>query len=298
MYRPALARSSRVGFFGEVMRAIASSQLFLLLLAVGLAGPGCEVRRSGSRGGGNGGSWFDDDDADDDDDDDDDFSDIDGDGLSRTFEALIGTDPNSADTDEDGFEDGEEYLAFFDPLDNDDFPYEGPYLRRPTPTRDVWEDLSRNAGWNEGDFSRDWWMADQNGQELRLRRFYGQVILIEVVAEWCGPCRAAAEELEEEWTERRDDGFMSFTILTEGPLVGDPPQAGRWAGDFNLTSAIIEDPDRDVASRYMTNAYPSYTIIDRNFQIVDLDLQGGSPDWNLIDDLLDEAPPQVDYPMP
>ena len=43
--------------------------------------------------------------------------DTDGDELLDQFEAYIGTDPAEADSDGDGFTDGEEYLNYFDPDD-------------------------------------------------------------------------------------------------------------------------------------------------------------------------------------
>ncbi len=44
--------------------------------------------------------------------------DTDGDGLPDWFEALLGTDPDMYDSDEDGTSDGEEYASGRDPLDS------------------------------------------------------------------------------------------------------------------------------------------------------------------------------------
>ncbi|HMP73050.1 MAG TPA: hypothetical protein PKE55_07280 [Kiritimatiellia bacterium] len=50
-----------------------------------------------------------------------DTTDWDGDGLSRSWELSLGTDPGNPDTDGDGILDGDEFLAGTDPLDPDDF---------------------------------------------------------------------------------------------------------------------------------------------------------------------------------
>jgi hypothetical protein len=57
------------------------------------------------------------------------ISDVDKDGLTAAEERYYGTDPNNADTDGDGYKDGDEVKAGYDPLgpgkldsDNDGFP--------------------------------------------------------------------------------------------------------------------------------------------------------------------------------
>ena len=68
-----------------------------------------------------------------DDDDDDGDQDNDGDGLTDAFEVKIGTDPNSLDTDEDGYSDPEEHLNYFFADDSTDWPYVGGYPRQAIP---------------------------------------------------------------------------------------------------------------------------------------------------------------------
>ena len=171
-------------------------RLVLLALVAALLLPAC-TRRS-SRGGGGGGGGGDDDDAvatnDDDAADDDDAAtddddagtddddagtqDTDGDGLTDAFEARIGTDPDDRDTDGDGFEDDEEHLNYFFANDPTDFPYQGDYPRGPIPTSVAGE------GWGQGQVSNNWTVIDQYGEALQLHRFYGNVVVVELAADW------------------------------------------------------------------------------------------------------------------
>ncbi|MCO4772969.1 MAG: hypothetical protein KDA24_23250 [Deltaproteobacteria bacterium] len=165
--------------------------LLALLLLLGMALPACTVRSG--RGGGGGGGGSDDDDsasADDDDaandddasDDDDDGTntdpDPDDDGLTTTFEQSIGTDPFDPDTDGDGFDDGEEHLNYFFADDPTDYPYIGDYPRGPIPASVA------GQGWSQGSISNNWTHEDQHGQDLQLHRFYGNVVVVELAAEW------------------------------------------------------------------------------------------------------------------
>ena len=125
----------------------------------------------------------DDDDAigDDDDaigDDDDASGDSDGDGLSDSFEGEIGTDPHDMDSDGDGFNDGVEQLSYFFPDDSSDWPYLGDYPRQPIP-RTV-----SSSGSGLGLVPSNFTSTDQHGQDISLHRFYGNVVVVELAAEW------------------------------------------------------------------------------------------------------------------
>ena len=124
--------------------------------------PACS---SGGRGGGGGGDG-------------DTPTDTDGDGLNDDFEDRIGTDFENPDTDGDGFSDSEEHLNYFFADDETDFPYFGEYPRGPIP-RSVDGD-----GWSLGDVSDNWTGVDQYGEELQLHRFYGNVVVVELAADW------------------------------------------------------------------------------------------------------------------
>jgi len=228
--------------------------------------------------------------------------DNDEDGLSNGFEEEIRTDPDLADTDGDGFSDAEEHLTYFSPRNAEDFPYEGEYPRGPLMSQDDWENYTDDSGWSEGDISAGWKVTDQHGAEIKLKRFYGSVILIDLSAEWCGPCRTAAVTLEEEYQERKDDGFVVIQLMLDGYGMGDGnPDGDRWRNEFGLSLPVIEDGDAHAAQYYVppgSFAIPNFTVIDRQHRIRSWYQAGGSPPWSLIDSLLDEDTPEVDYPMP
>ena len=140
----------------------------VMLLAFGLALWGCPTT------GGNGG---------DDDDDNDDSgpgpdSDEDGDGLTLAEEEELGTDPDDADTDGDGWEDGEEVDGNFDPLDENDMPYQGGW------GRDDCHDDPAFAAYSPGNIASDFALLDQFGDTVHLKDFCGRAIYVESGAIW------------------------------------------------------------------------------------------------------------------
>ncbi len=256
---------------------IRTSLLFLLVVPL----IGCPPSRGG--GGGDG--------------------DSDGDLLSDSFEIEIGTDPDNPDHDGDGYTDAEEHFTFFSPRNVDDFPYVGRYPRGPLWRGADWDELAADDGWGDGDFSANWTAEDMHGQEIKLKRFYGQVVLIDLSAEWCGPCRIAAETLDDEYTERKDEGFTIIQLMLDGYNPGDGnPDLERWAGDFDLTNMLIDDGAGDLYPHYTPAGggwgIPNYTIIGRDHTIEDWYQAGGTANFGLIDSLLEEEAPSVEYAWP
>lgn len=239
--------------------------------------------------------------AGDDDDDGGPDGDLDGDLLTNAFEALIDTDPERADTDGDGWSDAEEHFTYFSPRIETDYPYTGRYPRGPLMRGGDWDDYTEEDGWAEGDISKSWSDEDRFGDEIKLKRFFGQVILIDLSSEWCGPCQAVAATLDAEYTERKEEGFSPIQIMMDGQTYTQEPDLDRWANQFGLTNPIVADHEQDFARRYVPGGsygIPNYTVIGRDFTIVDWFQEGGSPNLTLVDQLLEEEPPEVEYHWP
>jgi len=228
--------------------------------------------------------------------------DPDDDGLSTVFEESIGTNPELSDTDGDGFSDAREVLTYFSPRNENDFPYEGEYPRGPLMSGDDWDEYTDEAGWAEGEISRGWKLTDQHGEEIKLKRFFGSVVLVDLSSEWCGPCRISAETINEEYEDRREDGFIVIQLLLDGLGVGDAtPDGDRWVEEFGLTFPLIEEGERHAVPHYVppgSFGIPNYTVIGRDHRIASWYRAGGEPPWDDIDALLDEDRPEVSYALP
>jgi thiol-disulfide isomerase/thioredoxin len=123
-------------------------------------------------------------------------------------------------------------------------------------------------GFEQGDVARDLRMLDQNGEEVSLWQFYGMVVLLDISAEWCAPCRNLAEETQETQDDYEDQGFIYLTLLGEDNQ-GDTPVSEAvldlWAEDFGLTTPVVSDlvDHRTELVGYPTSSYPRILVIDR-----------------------------------
>lgn len=104
--------------------------------------------------------------------------DSDGDGLTDSEEAELGTDSSNADSDGDGLSDFEEVEANTDPNDADDVPYAGGWAI------DACRDDIESTGNGVGDIVEDFELPDQFGDSLRLHDFCGKLVVLVSAAFW------------------------------------------------------------------------------------------------------------------
>ena len=223
-------------------------------------------------------------------------SDGDSDFLSDEFEALIGTRDDLRDTDGDGFTDAEEHLTYFDANELDDVPYEGSYPRLALP-----ESID-DEGWNEGDVSGDWTRTDQHDRDISLHDFYGNVIVVAVLAEYVDTAQDDAVDHQDAYDDYRDRGFMVIHILVDGEPEDTAPDPAGWASDFGLDFAVVDDTSQTLIDAYVDTSgpkftIPSYTVIGRDMVVREHD-NTDRFSTDLIEDLLDEPVPAVDWPLP
>ena len=105
-------------------------------------------------------------------------SDDDEDGLLRSEEERLGTDPNKADTDGDGWDDGVEVEGFTDPNDRSDHPYTGGWAMG-----SCRGDLT-DTGWAVGEVAQNFALMDQFGDTVRLHDFCDRAVMLVAAAFW------------------------------------------------------------------------------------------------------------------
>tara|TARA_R110002110_G_scaffold276111_4_gene491411 strand:+ start:428 stop:1015 length:588 start_codon:yes stop_codon:yes gene_type:complete len=114
---------------------------------------------------------------------------------------------------------------------------------------------------------------DQNKEVWQLHEHTGKVIILDFSAVWCGPCRNAADYVQ----QIQDDynGDIEFvTVLVDG-ATGEPPveeEINEWTTIHNITSAPVLYGDRSALDStgitgYIIAGFPTYIFIDRDMKI-------------------------------
>ena len=226
--------------------------------------------------------------------------DSDGDGLTNSQEADLGTDPDNADTDGDGIDDGEEIEMGIDPLatdsdgdgysdgdeveqgsdpgDGDDGIFEGGFPYNPD-REGCDESFAERAAVGDllpcGDFvtqyDEDWNLWNMKGA--------ADYAVIDTGAGWCGPCRAIAAWL---------DGYSASNAYF-GPGL-DAARESVWNGDVIWVTSMYENESgnptelRDVeawAEEFPTEGVP--VLMDGDRDIIDWIAPPGIPSLSLVD---------------
>jgi thiol-disulfide isomerase/thioredoxin len=104
--------------------------------------------------------------------------------------------------------------------------------------------------------------TDLSGKPQRLEDQKGKVVLVNVWATWCGPCRQEMPQLDRLYQERKDRGLIVFGLSSE-----DPDLQQRFLQQVPVSYPLLtvggDVPDlyRDIAR------YPALILIDRQGQL-------------------------------
>ncbi len=99
---------------------------------------------------------------------------------------------------------------------------------------------------------------DLDGKQQRLADYKGQVVVVNIWATWCGPCRAEMPALDRLYQQHKDQGLMVFGISNE-----DADLQRRFRQMVPVTYPLLTTSG-DVPNLYRDIArYPATFLIDR-----------------------------------
>ena len=120
-------------------------------------------------------------------------------------------------------------------------------------------------------------LTDIHGTPSSLADLLGQVVLVNLWATWCPPCKEEMPALQDFYTNHKEDGFTVIAIND-----GDPtPDVLQFVKDYELTFPVWLDPTYiGTEQAFKTLNLPSSYVINRDGTIV-LSWVGGINKKNL-----------------
>ncbi len=117
--------------------------------------------------------------------------------------------------------------------------------------------------------------VDGKHQIRRLADFKGHVMILNVWATWCGPCKEEMPTLERLYRMFEPDGLKIVAVSIDETASDDSVRT--YARNMGLTFDILHDPQYRIEKAYQVVGYPSSYVIDRSGVIRKIWL--GAADW-------------------
>jgi cytochrome c biogenesis protein CcmG, thiol:disulfide interchange protein DsbE len=124
----------------------------------------------------------------------------------------------------------------------------------------------------------------------RLADYRGQVVMLNVWATWCLPCRVEMPSIEALHKDYGPKGLKIVAVSIDDP--GTDSAIRAFARQYGLTFEILHDPKGQITDSYDISGYPETFIVGRDGVIRKKLMQ--ATDWNtpdaraLVDRLLAE----------
>lgn len=109
-----------------------------------------------------------------------------------------------------------------------------------------------------------------------LADYRGQVVLLNVWATWCAPCRAEMPSIQALHESYRDAGLRVVAVSVDG--AGEEQKIRDFARQYGLTFELLHNPSGDVQRRYQTTGVPESFVIGPDGTIRKKVI--GAVDWN------------------
>ncbi len=104
-------------------------------------------------------------------------------------------------------------------------------------------------------------LTDSQGQTHSLADYRGQVVLVNLWATWCPPCKAEMPALQSFYSKHRNEGFTVIAINDGDPTA----DVLKFLNDYQLTFPVWLDPTYEATEHaFKTLNLPSSYVIDRD----------------------------------
>lgn len=132
----------------------------------------------------------------------------------------------------------------------------------------------RQSSVRVGVLAPDFTFPDLNGKRVRLFDHRGKVVLINIWATWCAPCREEMPSMEKLYNRFKGEDFeiLAVSIDSTGQKAVAP-----FMHELNLTFPALLDPEAKIRGLYGVTGVPESFIVDKKGIVVEKVI--GAVDW-------------------
>ncbi len=112
-----------------------------------------------------------------------------------------------------------------------------------------------------GEPAAEYVAADLQGDSVALSSLKGNVVLLNMWATWCAPCRAETPYLESLYEQHEDEGLRVVGISQDTRDAAD--QVADFVEEYGVTYTILHDPRMQALDLYQVIGLPASFLIDR-----------------------------------
>jgi peroxiredoxin len=134
----------------------------------------------------------------------------------------------------------------------------------------AWLNQDRIQPVTTGTVAPDFEVKDLGGGLVRLSDHRGEVVLVNIWATWCPPCREEMPSMERLYQEVGENAFeiMAVSVDAELGLLDKDGQVGgdiqAFADSLGLTFPMLHNPSGDIQRLYRTSGVPETFLIGRD----------------------------------
>lgn len=150
-------------------------------------------------------------------------------------------------------------------------PYVGAILLLGLMVVAAWAARDRMQPVIAGEMAPDFVVQDLNGAPVSLDDYAGKVVILNIWATWCGPCKEEMPSMERLYRGMAGEDFEILAVSVDA-AVGETGREGfpgasktalaEFAEQYDLTFPILHDPSGSIQSTYQTTGVPESFLID------------------------------------
>jgi peroxiredoxin len=116
---------------------------------------------------------------------------------------------------------------------------------------------------------------DLQGAPRSLGDYRGQVLLLNIWATWCTPCKEEMPSMQRLYEEIQDDEFEVLAVSIDRPRSDHDPtnplggELKAFADSLGLTFTILHDPEGEITTTYQAAGVPASFIVDQEGILVE-----------------------------